>query len=166
MAECAKRSTSKSRCWTWSSRRLLQDMIGDLTNSPEPIVIKLFSQDAAELLKKWAPKVGRRSRRSKGVVDMKNGIDNTISGPAMTLQVDPAVAARAGFTPQEVEAGRERDPAGRTGGDAGGDERPGLHHSRAVSREARASLDAIRNTLLTSSSTGKTATLGSLAKFD
>src|SRR5205823_4712194 len=32
-----------------------------------------------------------------------SGIDNTISGPALSFQVDPAVAARAGFTPEELE---------------------------------------------------------------
>ena len=33
---------------------------------------------------------------------MLNGIENTISGPAVNFQIDPAVAARAGFTPEEV----------------------------------------------------------------
>ena len=37
-----------------------------------------------------------------GVVDILNGIDNTISNPATVFQVDPAVASRAGFTPEEV----------------------------------------------------------------
>ena len=37
-----------------------------------------------------------------GVVDVLNGIENTISSPATVFQVDPAVAARAGFTPEEV----------------------------------------------------------------
>ena len=36
--------------------QVLQDMIGDLTSEPEPIQIKLFSQDPA-LLEAWAPKV-------------------------------------------------------------------------------------------------------------
>ncbi len=36
--------------------QVLQDMIGDLTSAPEPIQIKLFSQDTA-LLEQWAPKV-------------------------------------------------------------------------------------------------------------
>src|ERR1700682_41653 len=36
--------------------QLLQDMIGDLTSAPEPVQIKLFSQDPA-LLKTWAPQV-------------------------------------------------------------------------------------------------------------
>src|SRR5205823_3709680 len=36
--------------------QLLQDMIGDLTSAPEPVVIKLFSQDG-KLLNETAPRV-------------------------------------------------------------------------------------------------------------
>ena len=81
--------------------QVLQDMIGDLTSAPEPVQIKLFSPDAAAL-QQWAPKVADAIHKIPGVVDVLNGIDNTISGPATTFQVDPSVAARAGFTPEEV----------------------------------------------------------------
>src|SRR5579872_6515207 len=138
----------------------LQDMIGDLTGAPEPIQIKLFSPDAA-LLAQWAPKVADAIQKVKGVVDVA-GIENTISGPAVMFQVDPAVAARAGFTPQEVatdaSAVLEGEPA----------QTPVVANDRAYTIRVRfpaadrASLDAMKNTLLVSS-TGKTATLGSLA---
>ncbi len=82
--------------------QLLQDMIGDLTSAPEPVVIKLFCQDP-KVLRQWAPKVGEAIKKVPGVVEVLNGIDNTISGPATVFQVDPAVVARTGFTPQEVE---------------------------------------------------------------
>jgi len=138
----------------------LQDMIGDLTGAPEPIQIKLFSPDAA-LLAQWAPKVADAIQKVKGVVDVA-GIENTISGPAVIFQVDPAVAARAGFTPQEVatdaSAVLEGEPT----------QTPVVANDRAYTIRVRfpatdrASLDAMKNTLLVSS-TGKTATLGSLA---
>jgi CzcA family heavy metal efflux pump len=138
----------------------LQDMIGDLTGAPEPIQIKLFSPDAA-LLALWAPKVADAIQKVKGVVDVA-GIENTISGPAVMFQVDPSVAARAGFTPQEVatdaSAVLEGEPA----------QTPVVANDRAYTIRvrfpgaARASLDAMKNMLLVSS-TGKTATLGSLA---
>jgi CzcA family heavy metal efflux pump len=138
----------------------LQDMIGDLTNAPEPIQIKLFSPDAA-LLEQWAPKVGDAIGKVPGVVDVLNGIDNTISGPAVTFQVDPVVAARAGFTPAEVatdaSAILEGEPATT----------PIVANDRAYTlrvrfpADYRSSLEAMKNTLLTSA-TGKTATLGSL----
>ena len=138
----------------------LQDMIGDLTGAPEPIQIKLFSSDAG-LLQQWAPKVADAIQKIKGVVDVA-GIENTISGPAIMFQVDPSVAARAGFTPQEVATDAaallEGEPAPTAV----------VSNGRAYTIRVRfpagdrASLDAMKNTLLVSS-TGKTATLGALA---
>jgi CzcA family heavy metal efflux pump len=144
--------------------QLLQDMIGDLiTTSPEPIAIKLFCQDPA-VLRQWAPHVGDAIKKIPGVVDVLNGIDDTISGPATLFQVDPAVAARAGFTPQEIEldasAIMQGEPAPL----------PVVVNDRAYTirvrfpEQTRSSVDAIRNTLLVSSA-GKTATLGSLASI-
>src|SRR6185503_11647068 len=61
--------------------QVLQDMIGDLSNQPEDIVIKLFSDDT-ELLNQLGPRVQAQIQKIPGVVDTKNGIDDTISGPA------------------------------------------------------------------------------------
>src|SRR6266850_438794 len=142
--------------------QLLQDMIGDLTSQPEPVVIKLFSQDG-KLLNDTAPKVGEAISKVKGVVDVLNGIENTVSGPAVTYQVNPTVAARAGFTPEEVAidaaAVLEGEPAAT----------PVVLNDRAYTirvrfpDQSRSSLDNMSNTLLTSA-TGRTATLGSLAQ--
>jgi CzcA family heavy metal efflux pump len=139
----------------------LQDMIGDLTSVPEPVEVKLFSQDPA-VLEQWAPKVADEISKIKGVVDVLNGIDNTISGPAVLFQVKPQVVARAGFTPEEVEVDAaailEGEPAPT----------PVIAHDRVYTLRvrfpaaSRASLEAMRDTLLTSA-TGKTATLGTLA---
>jgi multidrug efflux pump subunit AcrB len=147
--------------------QLLQDMIGDLTSAPEPVVIKLFSQDG-KLLNDSAPRVAEAldkikiGRNSHPVVDVLNGIENTISGPAVTYQVNPLVAARAGFTPEEVAVNAaavlEGEPAAT----------PGILNDRAYTvrvrfpEQNRSSLDNMSNALLTSS-TGRTATLGSLA---
>ncbi|HEY6339530.1 MAG TPA: efflux RND transporter permease subunit [Candidatus Sulfotelmatobacter sp.] len=139
----------------------LQDMIGDLTSAPEPVQIKLFSPDPT-VLEEWAPKVADAIQKIDGVVDVLNGIDNTISGPAVTFQVDPSVAARAGFTAEEValdaSAILEGEPAPT----------PVVANDRAYTLRVRfpaanrASLAAMRDTLLVSS-TGHTATLGALA---
>jgi len=141
--------------------QLLQDMIGDLTNAPEPIQIKMFAQDPAEL-RQWAPRVADAIKKIPGVVDILNGIDNSISGPATVFQVDPVVAARAGFTPQEIEldasAIMQGEPATA----------PVVVNDRAYTirvrfpERTRATVDDINNTLLVSS-TGRSATLGSLA---
>jgi len=141
--------------------QVLQDMIGDLTSAPEPIQIKLFSEDP-KLLEEWAPKVAEAIQKISGVVDTLNGIENTISGPAVTFQVDPSVAARAGFTAEEIavdaSAILEGEPAPT----------PIITNGRAYTLRVRfppanrASLEAMRDTLLISS-TGHTATLGALA---
>lgn len=144
--------------------QVLQDMIGDLTSSPEPIQIKLFSQDPA-LLKVWAPKIGGKLKKMANVADVKDGIENTISGPAIVMTVDPLVAARSGFTPQEIEldasAILQGEPA--TTPVVVGDR---SYTVRVRFPEAnRANLDQVKNTLITSNSTGKSATLGTLATF-
>ena len=141
--------------------QVLQDMIGDLTSAPEPIQIKLFSQNPKQL-QEWAPKVADAIAKINGVVDVLNGIDNTVSGPAVTFQVDPSVAARAGFTAEEIavdaSAILEGEPAPM----------PVVTNGRAYTLRVRfpaanrASLEAMRDTLLVSSS-GHTATLGALS---
>ena len=141
--------------------QVLQDMIGDLSNAPEPVQIKLFSPDAA-LLAEWAPKVGDAIRDVRGVVDIRNGIENTISGPATVFRVDPTVAARAGFTPEEVavdaSAVLEGEPAATP---VIAQDVPYTIRVR-YPEVNRATLVAMSNTLLNSAS-GHTATLGALA---
>jgi CzcA family heavy metal efflux pump len=146
--------------------QVLQDMIGDLTSQPEPIVIKLFSPDA-KLLEETAPRVADAIGKiqigsSRPVVDVLNGIENTTSGPAATFQVNPAVAARAGFTPEEIAVDAaailEGEPAAT----------PVILNDRSYPirvrfpEQNRSSLERMSNTLLASSA-GRTATLGSLA---
>jgi multidrug efflux pump subunit AcrB len=139
----------------------LQDMIGDLSNSPEPIQIKIFSTDAT-LLQKLGPQVGDAISKISGVVDVQNGIENTISGPATNFQVDPVVAARLGFTPTEVA---EDATSILDGIEASvpliANGRPYTIRLR-LPDHTRTSLDAIQNTVF-NSATGKLASLGSLA---
>ena len=110
--------------------QVLQDMIGDLTSVPEPIVIKLFSPDA-QLLAATSPQVAEAIQKIPHVVDVTDGIQNTISGPAVTYQVDPAVAARAGFTPEEIAVDAAAVLEGAAGRHSRSSERPRLHHPRA-----------------------------------
>jgi CzcA family heavy metal efflux pump len=141
--------------------QLLQDMIGDLTSQPEPIVIKLFAQDG-NLLNATAPRVADAISKAPGVVDVLNGVENTVSGPTVTYQVNSAVAARAGFTPEEIavdaSAILEGEPAAT----------PAVVGDRSYAirvrfpEQNRSSLEQMGSTLITSP-TGHTATLGSLA---
>ncbi len=141
--------------------QILQDMIGDLTSRPEPVVIKLFSPDP-KLLEATAPRVAEAIKKNPKVVDVFDGIENTVSGPAVTYQIDPMIAARAGFTPEEIAVNAaavlEGEPATT----------PVVLNDRTypirvrLPEQNRSSLERMSNTLLTSS-TGHTATLGSLA---
>ncbi|MGO8793068.1 MAG: efflux RND transporter permease subunit [Terriglobia bacterium] len=146
--------------------QVLQDMISDLTGAPQPIQIKMFSPDG-NLLNQWAPRVADaigkvQLRGKKPVVDILNGVDDVTSGPALVFQVNPQTAARSGFTTEEVEldasAIMEGEPAA-TPVVVNGQARTLRVRFPAAYRD---SLDAMNNTLLVSS-TGQTATLGSLA---
>ena len=144
--------------------QVLQDMIGDLSNSPEPIQIKLFSTDTT-LLRQLGPKVADAIAKIPGVVDTQNGIDNTVSGPATSFTIDPVVAGRLGFTPTEVAEDATSILDGLPTND------PIILNGRPYTIRVRlpdanrSSLDAIQNTVF-NSSTGKTATLGSMAKVE
>jgi CzcA family heavy metal efflux pump len=143
--------------------QVLQDMIGDLSNQPEDIVIKLFSNDA-EALNQLGPRVETAIKKIPGVVDTKNGIDNTITGPATNFQVNPTVAARLGFTPQEIAEDATSILDGVTTTDpliANG--RPYTIRVR-LPDSTRSSLEAIQTTVFNSAS-GHTADLGSLAQI-
>jgi len=142
--------------------QVLQDMINDLSNAPEPIQIKLYASDPA-LLSDIAPRVGEEIGKIPGVVSVENGIENTISGPATNFQIDPTVAGRMGFTPQEAAEDATSILDGVTTTDpliANG--RPYTVRVR-LGDETRKSLDTIENTVFNSSS-GKLATLGSMAQ--
>jgi multidrug efflux pump subunit AcrB len=141
--------------------QILQDMIGDLSNQPEPVVIRLYSQDG-KLLNDVGPRIADAIGKVPGVVDILNGVEDAISGPAVTFQINPSAAARAGFTPEEVSVDAsailEGEPAAT----------PVILSDRSYPIRVRfpeanrATLERMTNTLLVSA-TGKTATLGSLA---
>src|SRR5579864_95677 len=143
-------------------KQQLQDMINDLTGAPEPVVIKLFNPDP-NLLNDTAPKVADTIQKIKGVVDLKDGIEDTMSGPATQFNVNPAAASRAGFTAEEVSTDATAILQGAPA------TTPLIANNRAYTIRVRfpdrnrSSLDAMGNTVLISSS-GKIATLGSLAQ--
>jgi CzcA family heavy metal efflux pump len=153
---------------------LLQDMIGDLTGEPQPVVIKLFSEDP-KLLEQQAPRVaeaieaiGKRTVKGEEahgpVVDVRDGIEDTTSGPAAEFRVNPTVAAKAGFTAEEVSTDATALLQGVTTAN------PVVANGRSYNirvrfpEQNRNSLEAISNTLLVSSA-GRTATLGSVAEL-
>jgi CzcA family heavy metal efflux pump len=78
---------------------ILSDLIGDLTSSPSPIEIRLFSEDTAAL-HRTAQEVAASIAKVKGVVDVFDGI--VVSGPAITFRIDPQRAAMFGVKGSDV----------------------------------------------------------------
>jgi CzcA family heavy metal efflux pump len=83
----------------WEFRGILGDLIGDLTSSPEPIEIKIFSTDL-EFLKKKAPEVEETIKKVPGVVDTKSGL--VVAGPSLRVRVRPGDALRFGLSTDAV----------------------------------------------------------------
>lgn len=137
---------------------ILEDLVGDLAWSPEPIEIKLYNdnpaayKEAAKAVEDWLPKV-------KGVVDVEN--QTVTIGPSMNFRVDPAQAALAGFSVKDVADIEATMLDGNLASQM-------IQDNRLVGLRVRypkldrSSFDVLQHQLLTSP-TGQTVTLGSLA---
>ncbi len=79
--------------------QLMMDVIGDLTNSPSPVEIKIFGDDQ-KLIEATALNVDSVIQSVPGVVDAFHGI--VVSGPALMITVDPVRCALAGLQPSDV----------------------------------------------------------------
>ena len=78
--------------------QILQDMLGDLEGSPEPVEIKVFGNDM-DTLQKVADEIEPKLVKIPGVVDFK-GLQK--GNPEIVFHVDDALAGRAGLTPDQV----------------------------------------------------------------
>ncbi len=85
--------------------QLMEDLIGDLTAVPQPIEVKLFGNDPAAL-EKAAGTVSSALEKLQGVVEVVDGL--RVAGDAISIHVDPGLAAQQGLDPdavsQQVEA--------------------------------------------------------------
>jgi len=79
--------------------QLMEDLIGDLTSVPQPIEIKLFS-DNPEALQAAAHKVVAAIDKVPGVVDTRDGIRP--AGDALDIRVDRVKAALEGMNPDSI----------------------------------------------------------------
>ncbi len=114
---------------------------------PEPIADQaVFARSGAAA--RVGPQVADAIRKVPGVVDVLNGIENTISGPAMVVPCGSEVAARSRLhAGGSCRAGRQRASCRGTGADAGNRQRPApTPFACASPRQTRASVDAMRNT--------------------
>lgn len=83
----------------WEFAGILGDLIGDLTWSPRPIEVKLFSTDV-EWLKQKAPQIQAELDKITGVVDSFDGLETT--GPSLSVRVRYSDALRFGLTVNDV----------------------------------------------------------------
>ncbi|MDP9254427.1 MAG: efflux RND transporter permease subunit, partial [Verrucomicrobiota bacterium] len=79
--------------------QLMEDLIGDLTSVPQPIEIKLFSDDE-KTLEETAVKVREATEKVNGVIEVKSGI--VPAGDALNIEVDRVKAALEGMDPDTI----------------------------------------------------------------
>ena len=169
ISELRKKIATEEPVLDFEFIQVLQDMIGDLTGAPQPVVVKLFSDDP-ELLAGWAPQVAEALAKVEvggktPVVDIEDGIENTTSGPAVVFNVNAQSIARAGFAADDLGVATTAIMDGEPAAE------PVIVKDRPYTLRVRfpaanrASLDAISNTMLVNSN-GGTATLGSLASIE
>ena len=92
--------------------QLMEDLIGDLTAVPQPIEVKLFSDDP-KVLADSAKKVGDGIGKVTGVVEVVDGL--RVAGDALTIKVSPAAALQQGLDPDAVSTQVEALIAGAQG---------------------------------------------------
>ncbi|MEM5387771.1 efflux RND transporter permease subunit [Paraburkholderia phymatum] len=79
--------------------QLMEDLIGDLTAVPQPVQIKIYSDDQ-NTLDTTARKVAARIGKIPGVVDVNDGINP--AGDALEMRIRPDAAAAEGMDVQSV----------------------------------------------------------------
>ncbi len=79
--------------------QLMEDLIGDLTAVPQPIEIKIFSDNEATLMQ-LAHAAAARIGKISGVVDVRDGINP--AGDALDIHVSRTKAALEGVDPEAV----------------------------------------------------------------
>ncbi|HEV2182065.1 MAG TPA: efflux RND transporter permease subunit, partial [Candidatus Acidoferrales bacterium] len=78
--------------------QILQDMLGDLEGTPQPVEVKIFGDDINEL-EKLSDEIGPKLQAVKGLVDFKSV---TKGNPEIVFDVDTAAAGRLGMTPADI----------------------------------------------------------------
>jgi multidrug efflux pump subunit AcrB len=99
MAEVRGKIATQVPGLSLETAQLMEDLIGDLTAVPQPIEVKLFGDNPAELIDS-AKKVAEGIGRIKGVVEVQDGL--RVAGDAISINVDRGAAALAGLDPDTI----------------------------------------------------------------
>lgn len=89
---------------------VLSDLIGDLTWSPNPVEIKIFSDDVS-VLKEKAAEIAKAIEGVPGVVDVNDGL--IVAGPSLSFRVKYDDAARADLTAEQIGSAVETSLLGK-----------------------------------------------------
>jgi CzcA family heavy metal efflux pump len=140
---------------------ILEDLIGDLAWSPQPIEIKVRHDDA-EIYKKVARRIAEWLPKVNGVVDIVN--QTIVIGPSHNFRVDPEKARLAGFGVKDVADLQAAMLDGELTSDLiRGDRLIGIRVRYPP--EYRSSTDKLKALLLTSP-TGQTVPMSSIATIE
>ncbi|WP_121354343.1 efflux RND transporter permease subunit [Flavisolibacter nicotianae] len=80
--------------------QVINDMLGDLMESVQPIEIKIYG-DNIERLREFSQQVNEITEKVEGTADVFNGI--VISGPSVSIRPNNAMLAQYGLTPQALQ---------------------------------------------------------------
>jgi heavy metal efflux system protein len=83
--------------------QLIEDVIGDLTTSPQPIEVRIYGEDR-RLIERRAREAAELIAKVRGVVDVKSGV--VVSGPNLAVVPGP-LAQRAGLGAAELARATE-----------------------------------------------------------
>jgi CzcA family heavy metal efflux pump len=78
--------------------QILQDMLGDLEGTPEPVEVKIFGNDITEL-DNLADEIGPKLQAVKGLTDFKS-VEK--GNPQIVFDINSASAGRVGMTPSDI----------------------------------------------------------------
>ena len=79
--------------------QVLQDVLNDLSGSPQPIEVKVFGPDPV-MRGQLAAAVGQRMRQLPELDDVFDGVEGQV--PTLRVDVDPVATRRFGLDPQQV----------------------------------------------------------------
>lgn len=81
--------------------QLMEDLIGDLTAVPQPVEIKIFDDNPAQLAR-LANKTAAAISRVRGIVEVHDGI--VVAGDELDIRLDPTRLALEGADASQVQA--------------------------------------------------------------
>ena len=98
--EIRKRIEAKLPALQVDFGQIIEDMLGDLISTKQPISIKIFGSDQA-VLQKLAEKISDIVGSTRGTADVFNGI--TVAGPNIIFRPKNAELAQYGLTPSQLQ---------------------------------------------------------------